>query len=140
MARKTLSVLLALSLGCGTSRLVLAQTSAPPKPAPTTTNANPKQGKFAEQVKAHIVTLGTGPGARIELRLRDRTKVKGYVNFIEEDYFVVADDQTGMTTRMTYAQVIQIKGKDLNRDKELAIGIVLGLLILYGAGSLTGGP
>ena len=112
----------------------MAQTSATPKPTPTTTNANPKQGKLAEQVKAHIVKLGTGPGARIELRLRDRTRVKGYVNFIDEDHFVVADGETGMTTRVTYAQVIQIKGKDFNRDKEIAIGIVLGLLLLYGAG------
>ena len=140
MLRKTLSVLLALSLWCWTSRLVLAQTSATPKPASTTPNANPRQRKFAEQVKAHIIKLGTGPGARIELRLRDKTKVKGYVNFIDDDHFVVADDQTGMTTRMTYAQVIQIKGQDFNRDKELAIGIVLGLLLLYGAGTLTGGP
>ena len=140
MLRKTLSVLLALSLWCCTSRLVLAQTSATPKPAPTSTNANPKQGKFAERVKAHIAKLGTGPGARIELRLRDKTKVKGYVNYVDEDHFVVADDQTGITTRMTYAQVIQIKGENFNRDKQIAIGIVLGLMLLFGAGSLQGGP
>lgn len=138
MLKKTLSVLLALSLWCWTCRVVSAQTSATPKPTPTTTNANPKPGKLAEKVKAHIAKLGTGPGAQIELRLRDRTKVKGYVNYLDEDYFVVADGQTGITTRMTYAQVLHIKGEDFNRDKELAIGIVLGLLVLYGAGSLTG--
>ena len=67
-------------------------------------------------------------------------KVKGYVSYLDEDHFVVADDQTGITTRMTYAQVIHIKGVDFNKDKEIAIGIVLGLMLLFAAGSLKGGP
>lgn len=140
MPRKIMSVLLALSLWCWTSRLVLAQTSATPKPAPTTTNANSKQEKLAERVKAHVTRLGTGPGARIELRLRDRTKVKGYVTYADEEHFVVADYQTGITTRMTYAQVIQIKGENFNKDKQIAIGIVVGLMILFAVGTVRGGP
>ena len=140
MLRKTLSVLLVLSLWCWTSRLVLAQTDSKARPAPPTTNANPKQSEKAEKVKARIAKLGTGPGARIELRLRDLTKVKGYVTYVDEDQFVVVEEQTGVTTRLAYGQVVQIKGENLNKDKQIAIGLVLGLMILFGAGSASLGP
>lgn len=140
MLRKTLSVLLTFSLWCCTSRLGLAQTSSTTNPSTAIPQVNTKQERLAERVKAHIAKLGTGPGARIELRLRDKMKVKGHVSHLDEHQFVVADDQTGITTRMTYGQVIHIKGENFNKDKEIAIGIVLGLMLLFGAGSLKGGP
>lgn len=144
MLRKTLSVLLILSVWCCASRLALAQAGSTPSPAPTPSptsgspNVNPSQAKLAEKVKAHVAKLGTGPAARIQLTLRDRTKVKGYVSYLDEDYFVVTDEQTGITTRMTYGQVVHIKGGNVNKDKELAIGLVIGLIILFGAGSFKG--
>ena len=48
----------------------------------TAAPANPradKDAQFAAKVKAGILKLGTGPAAHVEVKLRDSTKLKGYV-------------------------------------------------------------
>jgi hypothetical protein len=86
----------------------------------------------AEKVKTAIAKLGTGFAARVDLRLKDKTKHKGYVREATEEYFVVVDDDTGAPTQVAYSQVKQIKGKNkLNWDKIIA-GVFVGALILYG--------
>lgn len=35
-----------------------------------------KEGKFTKKVKANIVKIGTGPDARIEVKLKDKTNSK----------------------------------------------------------------
>ncbi|MEJ7849572.1 MAG: hypothetical protein WKF92_15930 [Pyrinomonadaceae bacterium] len=44
----------------------------------------PKEAKHAEKVKVNITKLGTGKDARVEVKLRDKTKLKGYVSEINE--------------------------------------------------------
>ena len=86
--------------------------------------------KFAEKVKAGIAKLGTGPDAKIQVKLRDGTKLKGYVSKIEEDYFVVTDAKTGATTTVAYPQVKQTKGNNLSTGVKIAIAIVIVAAIL----------
>jgi len=38
-----------------------------------------KQARFTQKVKAGISKLGVGENARVDVRLRDKTEVKGYV-------------------------------------------------------------
>src|SRR5215213_11295214 len=71
-----------------------------------------KQTHFAEKVKEGISKLGTGTDARIEVKLRDKTKLKGYVSEADADSFVVVDEKTNTISRMTYAQVKQVKGNN----------------------------
>ena len=87
-----------------------------------------KATRFAEKVKEGIGKLGTGPEARIEVKLRDKTKLKGYVNEAREDSFVIVDEKTGATSTVTYAQVKQVKGNNLSRGAEIAIGV--GVILL----------
>ena len=51
-----------------------------------------KDAKFAEKVKANITKLGTGTDAKIQVKLKDGTKLKGYVNQINENSFVVVNE------------------------------------------------
>ncbi|MGH9968762.1 MAG: hypothetical protein ACREBG_13165 [Pyrinomonadaceae bacterium] len=85
-----------------------------------------KQIRFTEKVKLGIAKLGTGEQARIELKLRDKTKLKGYVREVGEEDFVVADAKTGANTRVAYAQVQTVKGNNLSTGAKIAIG--LGIL------------
>lgn len=49
--------------------------------APTFANTKlDKQTRFAEKVKNGIATLGTGADARIEVKLKDKQKLKGNSN------------------------------------------------------------
>ena len=87
-----------------------------------------KETRFAEKVKEGISKLGTGAEARIEVKLRDKTKLKGYVSEAGEDSFVIVDEKTGATSTVTYAQVKQVKGNNLSTAAEIAIGV--GVIIL----------
>ena len=87
-----------------------------------------KETRFAEKVKEGISKLGTGAEARIEVKLRDKTKLKGYVSEAGEDSFVIVDEKTGATSTVTYSQVKQVKGNNLSRGAEIAIGV--GVILL----------
>lgn len=82
-----------------------------------------KETRFAEKVKEGISKLGTGAEARIEVKLRDKTKLKGYVSEAGEDSFVIVDEKTGATSTVTYPQVKQVKGHNLSKGAKIAIGV-----------------
>src|SRR3989442_7844983 len=74
-----------------------------------------------EKVKARILKLGIGKKARVEVRLKDNTRLNGYVSEITEDHFNVADANAGVAATVPYAQVQQLK---VNKDPhQLAIGL-----------------
>ncbi len=87
-----------------------------------------KEARFAQKVKEGISKLGTGEDARIEVKLRDKTKLKGYVTEASEDGFVIVDAKTSATSKVTYSQVKQVKGNNLSTAAEIAIGVAVILL------------
>jgi hypothetical protein len=114
---------LVINLFCTTSVVVAQQTSS--------------NTRATEEIKSKIVQIGTGPTARIEVRLTDGRKVRGYIGKIEEDHFVIVDESTGAATQIVYQQVQKVKRQKLSDDARkigkiaalIAVPIVL-LLIL----------
>lgn len=94
-----------------------------------------KAAEFTSKVKTGIAQLGIGPEARIEVKLRDKTKLKGYVSQIHDSSFVIADAKTGATTEVSYPNVTSVKGSNLSTGAKIAIGVAIGVgvtfLILY---------
>ena len=86
-----------------------------------------KETRFAEKVKEGISKLGTGTEARIEVKLRDKTKLRGYVSEAGEDSFVIVDEKTSATSRVTYPQVKQVKGQQpfSTCEKSMGVGVIL---------------
>ena len=97
-----------------------------------------KEAKLVADVKSGITKLGTGSAARVEIKLRDKRKLKGYVQEIAEDHFIVIDDLTGAATKIAYPQVKQVKGNNLSTGAKVAITLVIMGVIFAIAGS--GGP
>ena len=93
--------------------------------APTDSKAE-KEAKFAAKVKAGIVKLGTGKDAKVQVKLKDGTKLKGYVSQINENSFVVVDEKTSAATEIPYPNARQVKGNNLSTGAKIAIG--LGIL------------
>lgn len=87
-----------------------------------------KEARFAEKVKAGIAKLGTGTEARVEVKLRDKTKLKGYVSQINENSFVVVEDDTGAATEVPYPNARQVKGNNLS--KGVGVAIAVGILVV----------
>lgn len=91
-----------------------------------------KAAEFAGKVKAGITRLGVGPDARVMVKLRDKTKLNGYVSQIGDESFVVADVRTGVTTEVQYPDVARVKGNNLSTGATIAIavGLAIGATIL----------
>ena len=89
-----------------------------------------KEAKHAAKVKAGIVKLGTGPDARIKVKLKDGTKIKGYVSEISEDSFTVTDPETGTTTEVPYPNAKQVRGNNLSTETKILIGFVIFFVVI----------
>lgn len=95
--------------------------------------ANPKEDKFAEKVKANIAKLGTGKDAKIQVKLKDGTKLRGYISQINENSFLLVDEKTNISAEILYPNAKQVKGHNLSTGAKIAIGvgIVAGILIAF---------
>src|SRR5262245_17022043 len=89
-----------------------------------------KEARFAEKVKTEIAKLGTGRDARVEVKLRDKTKLKGHISEVGDESFAVVDVKTGAATTVSYSQVKQVKGNNLSTGAAIAIGIGIGIGII----------
>jgi hypothetical protein len=125
MIKKNLSLFLAASL-------LLSLFAAPSALART---KEEKEAALAAKVKAGVAKLGAGKDAVISVKLRNKTRLNGYVRSIEEEAFVITDAKTGAETRVAYGDVTQAKGNNLSTGAIIAIaaGVAVGvtLLIIY---------
>jgi hypothetical protein len=96
-----------------------------------------KQARFAERVRLNIAKLGVGDQAHIALKLKDKSKVAGYIREVSDDSFVVVHPKFGTVTSVKYTEVAQVKGQNLSTGAKIAIGIAIGagvvllLLLIY---------
>ena len=84
---------------------------------------------------AAVLKLGTGEEARVRVKLRDKSKLEGYVSSAGDESFVVTNFKTGAATTVPYPQVKGVAGNNLSTGAKIAIGIGIGagvvLLILF---------
>lgn len=98
------------------------------QPASASTDTQ-KQARLAEKIKAGILKLGIGKETRVAVKLRDKTKLIGYISEVREEGFAVTDINTGAATMVTYMNVAQVKGHNLSTGAKIAI---IGLAIAAG--------
>jgi len=82
-----------------------------------------KETRFAEKVKVNILKLGVGPEALVRVKLRDKTKLEGYISEAGADSFVVVDAKSGGATTIAYPQVKTVRGNNLSTGAKIAIGV-----------------
>jgi hypothetical protein len=88
---------------------------------PVTALPQQQERQFAGDVRAAVARLGTGASARVEVRLRDKTKIKGYVSGADENGFVVVSEKTGVATQVMYPQVGKVKGNNLSTGEKILL-------------------
>lgn len=86
-----------------------------------------KAAAFTVDVKKRIAKLGTGPEAKLQVKLQDKTKLKGYVSKIGEDSFALTDPKTNAEATVLYPNVTQLKTR-------MSTGEVILISALAGAG------
>jgi hypothetical protein len=83
-----------------------------------------KESKLTEKVKSEVTKLGTGTDSKVKVKLKDGTKLKGYISEIKSDSFVVINED-GVSSEVPYPNAKQVKGNNLSTGVKIAIGIGL---------------
>ena len=96
----------------------------------TTVLGETKEEKLTAKVKVAVAKLGIGNESRVKVKLRDKTKINGYVSEIADDSFTVVNEKTNSPTKVSYSQVKQVKGNNLSTGVKIAIGI--GVILAIG--------
>lgn len=99
-----------------------------------------KQARFAEKVKSNVMKLGTGEAARVKVKLRDKTKLEGYISGAGEESFTVTNPKTGMVTTVAYPDVKSVQGNNLSTGAKIAIGVGIAATIIFIILWFTTGP
>ena len=89
-----------------------------------------KNEQTLEQVKTKVARLGIGEKARVTVKYKDGTKVKGYLSQAKDEEFVVRDRKTDAPTAVLYRDVARV---DSNRGHSTARNITIGVAVGVGA-------
>jgi len=87
-----------------------------------------------EKIRANVQKIGVGPNARVEVKLRDNTQLKGYISAAEQDSFTVTDSKTGSTRTVSYADASGVKklGGGLSAKSWIILGAaVVGAVVTW---------
>jgi hypothetical protein len=93
-----------------------------------------KETQLALETRARVQKLGQGRDARVEVKLRDNTKLKGYISEAGQDSFTVTEAKTGAAQRVAYADVAQVKkpGSGLSKRAWIIIGAAAVAAVIVG--------
>lgn len=129
MLRKTLTLVLVA---------LLIQVTSLVRPISAVPNTE-EDAALAQKVKADV--MGLGQQARVKVKLKDDTKLEGYISEIGAAHFVVTDDRSGTSTTLAYPQVKQVKRNNLSGGAKVgivvAIAAAVGIVIAVAKGRST---
>ena len=75
---------------------------------PVTTRAQ-SATEVAQKARTSATRLGVNPDRRVEVKLRDKTKLKGYISAVGQDSFTLTDPRSGASQTVAYTDVSEIK-------------------------------
>ncbi len=58
-----------------------------------------------DKIRAQVQTLATGKDSQVQVKFRDQTKIKGYIESVEPLSFKLRDAKDGTSQSITYAEV-----------------------------------
>ena len=61
------------------------------------------------KIRSKVQALGVNPDKKVEVKLRDTTKVKGFITSVDKDTFSVSNAATGRPENIAYSDVVDIK-------------------------------
>jgi hypothetical protein len=106
-------------------------------------SSSSSQVQSVEQIKIKLAKIGVGEKARATVRLKDGTKIKGYVAEVRDTEFVIRDRKTNDARTVSYQDVAKVesnRGHSTARNLGLGIGIgaaaVIGILAIIISQSL----
>ena len=83
-----------------------------------------------EKVRIKVAKQGLGDKARVTVRMKDGTKVKGFVSQAGANDFTVRDRKTGEPTLIRYSDVAKLEN---NRGHSTLRNVLIGVAVGVGA-------
>lgn len=83
--------------------------------------------QLIEKAREKVQEIGTGKKARVEVKLQNNKKLKGYISAVSTDSFTVTDSETGATQTLNYTDVKQVKKR--GGLSPLTLGIIAGAAV-----------
>jgi len=85
------------------------------------------EAQASEKIKTKITRLGVGEKARAQIKLRSGQKIKGYVSSAGANEFSFTERDSGKTTTVAYADVLEVKRPGgLSKGTKIAIAAGIG--------------
>jgi len=77
-----------------------------------------------DKIRAKVQTLSTSKDSQVEVKFRDRTKLKGYIDSVEPVSFTLRDAKTGTSQSIAYSEVDSISkaGSGISTKTWLILG------------------
>ena len=94
------------------------------------------QTQRIEKVKEAVRKLGIGPKSKVEVKLVDDRKFKGFIKDIADDHFVVLERRSGADITVAYARVKEIKGQNGITAAKVAIAAGKAVLVVAGVAAV----
>ena len=99
--------------------------------------------QLTARVKTDVAKRGVGERARVKVKLRNGTELKGHISEAGEDAFDLVDSQSGVASRIAYGDVARVKSQGMSKAKRMglitgitAAVVVVGIVGLRAGGSL----
>ena len=86
--------------------------------------ASAQSGVEVEKVRAKIQTLSVDRDKKIEVKLRDNTKYKGYITAVHSDGFTITESKSSASQKFSYSEVAEVKktGSGMSSKTWLILG------------------
>jgi sRNA-binding regulator protein Hfq len=79
-----------------------------------------KEGKSRERVKAEVLKRGTGEKAKVKVKLRNGSEVRGYISKADQDTFDIHGKNSENVT-LAYADVLSVRKAGMSRGAKIGI-------------------
>ena len=86
--------------------------------------AKAQSNSEADKIRSRVHTLSASKGSLVQVKFRDRTKLKGYIDAVEPLSFTLRDPKNGTTQSIAYSEVETISkaGDGVSTKTWLIIG------------------
>jgi len=65
--------------------------------------------RATDKIRSSVGKIGVGGNARVDVKLRNNTQLKGYISDANQDSFTVVDNKTGARNTALYADASSVK-------------------------------
>ena len=84
-----------------------------------------------EQIKAEVFKRGTGEKAKVKVKLRDGSELRGYVSKADEQSFEV-QQKDGKSVTIPYGDAVSVRKQGMSRAAKIGIGVGVGAAAFFG--------